>query len=86
MTLNVLLNTNLADNILAFIQNNSTDKVKEIKNNFLNDVDENSYIFNKNGNSKFDEYFSDLLINSNPGRINAFNILYEIIEKYETAV
>ena len=83
MTLNILLNTNLADNILAFIQNNSTNQVKEIKNNFSNDVDEKLYLLNENENSKFEEYFSDLLIKSNTGNINAYNILYGIIEKYE---
>ena len=84
LTLNILLNTNLADKILAFIQNNSPDKVKEIKNNFLNDADEKLYLCKEYGSSNFEDYYNDLLINSNCGRINAYYILYGILEKYET--
>jgi len=83
MTLNILFNTNLADNILTFIRNNMINKIKEIKNNFFNDVDEKLYLCNVNGNSKFEEYFFNLLIKANSGNINAFQTLYGIIEKYE---
>jgi hypothetical protein len=58
-------------------------KIKEIKNNFFNDVDEKLYLCNVNGNSKFEEYFFNLLIKANSGNINAFQTLYGIIEKYE---
>jgi hypothetical protein len=47
-------------------------KIKEIKNNFFNDVDEKLYLCNVNGNSKFEEYFFNLLIKANSGNINAF--------------
>ena len=83
MTLNVLLNTNLADNILSFIQNNSVDKGKEIKNNYLNDIDEKLFLCNEYGSLKFEQNYFDLLIQANTGNINAYNILNGIIEKYE---
>ena len=83
MTINILLNTNLADNILTFIQNNMIDKAKEIRNNFLNDINEKLYLCNECGSSKFEEYFFDLLVQANTGNINAYYILEGIIEKYE---
>ena len=85
MTLNILLNTNLADNIINFIQiqGNFNNEGKTIKNTFLNDINENLFLCNEKGSSKFEEYFCNLLIKSNSGNICAYKILNGIIEKYE---
>ena len=85
MTLNILLNTSLADNIINFIQiqDNLNNEGKEIKNNFLNDINEDLFLLQGNESSKFEQYFCNLLIQSNCGNICACKILNGIIEKYE---
>jgi len=83
MTLNILLNTHLAHNILSIIQDNSNNEGKEIRNNFLNDINEKLFLCEGNGSSNFEQYFSNLLIKANSGNISAYKILNGIIEKYE---
>lgn len=49
LTLYILLNANLTENIISYMEKNikSVNKINEIKNDFLNQVDENLYLCKK---------------------------------------
>lgn len=86
MTLNILLNTNLADNILTFIQENSPKEGFEIKNNYINSFDENIFLckeFKDYSHSEFERYHNNLIQKAYTGKIYEYHLLNEIIEKYE---
>ena len=56
MTLNILLNSILAKNIVKFIQQNEASEGIEIKNDYLNNIDKNSYLCKDFDNSEFNMY------------------------------
>lgn len=83
MTLNILLNMNLANNILSFIQENSIKEGKEIRNNYLDNIDINSFLCKEYGSFDFENNYNNFLIKVYNGNINAYHILNKIIENYK---
>ena len=77
MTLNILLNTNLANNIINYIKNPDA-KIIEIKNNFWLDVQKKPFICENNTTSEFNKYYSVLLSQVSLGEIKYFHLLGDI--------
>ena len=85
LTLNIILNKNLADNILSIVEDDSLSKINEIKNNFLANVDTNLYTCKKYGDSDFTFYYSKLLSSICRGNIKKYHILDKIKNNYKNA-
>ena len=77
MTLNILLNTNLANNIINYIKNPDA-KIIEIKNNFWLGVKDKPFMCENNTASEFNKYYSVLLSKVNSGVIKYFHLLGDI--------
>ena len=77
MTLNILLNVNLANNIINYTENPDA-KIIEIKNNFLLDVQDKPFICENNPATKFNKYYSVLLSQVSLGEIKYFHLLGNI--------
>lgn len=83
MTKNILLNNILANNIIEFIRKSQAPfKGSEIKNNYLFNIDKNSYLFNKYDDSEFNAYYRSLIYSACGGNIMDYYRLYEIRNAY----
>ena len=69
MTLNMLMNDNLAVNILKLIELDKVIQVKEIKNNYFEDIDEKVYLCSQHSESEVKDYYSQLINNICDGSI-----------------
>ena len=85
LTLNILLNANLAENIISCAEKNikSVDKIGEIKNDFLNQVNESLYLCEKYGDTEFKIIYSKLISDISSGNIRRYYILQNIKRKYK---
>ena len=79
MTMNILLNNMLANNIIEFIgQNQAPSKGSEIKNNYFNNIDKNSYLCKEYDDSEFNDYYRNLILSACGGNIIDYFKLNEI--------
>ena len=83
MTLNILMNGNLAVNILKFIELDTVSQRKEIKNNYFEGIDEKVYLCSQHSESEIKDYYSQLINNICDGSLYDYKKLIEIINKYE---
>ena len=83
MTLNILMNANLAINILKFIELDAVSQGKEIKNNYFEGIDEKVYLCSHHSELEVKNYYSKLINNIYKGSIYDYKKLIEIINKYE---
>ena len=84
MTLNILLNSILANNIVKFIQQNQAFEGIIIKNDYLNNIDKNSYLCKVFDSPEFNMYYSNLISNACDGNINDYYKLNKIRDEYKS--
>ena len=87
MTLNIILNLDLANKIKSYVSssNKKKKKKKKIKNDYLDSLDINYYLC-KNGENDFTENFKNLLLNFASGNIKSSHKLKEIQNYYYSKV
>ena len=84
--MNILLNNMLANNIIEFIgQNQAPSKGSEIKNNYFNNIDKNSYLCKKYDDSEFNVYYRNLILSACEGDIMDYFKLDEIRKVYNAS-
>ena len=85
MTLNIFLNNILSKKIIEFIQEDKIPpKEIEIKNDYLNNININSYICQKYDDDEFNKYYSNLISNASDGNISQYYKLNEIKKMYQS--
>lgn len=85
MTLNILLNSILAKNIISFVQREQfPSKEIEIKNDYLNNINISSYICQEYDNDEFNKYYFNLISNASDGNISQYYKLKEIRNYYKS--
>ena len=86
MTLNMMLNANLAKNIIVFLKDskdNTTITKYRIENDFLSNVDNDIYFCKNYGDNEFTYYYSKILSEVSRGNIRQYYKLREIKKKYK---
>ena len=87
MTMDILLNKILANNIIKFVQQNQVpSKGCEIKNNYLFNNDKNSYLCKKYDDSEFNANYSTLILSACGGNMMDYYRLYEIRNVYNVKI
>ena len=83
MTIAILLNQILANNIIEFIQKKQDPSKKtEIKNDYFINIEKNSYLCKKYDDSEFNDHYHNLIVNACEGDIIDCLRLYEIKDVY----
>lgn len=86
MSMNILLNNKLANNIIEFIRLKEVPSVgKEIKNNYLINIDQKSYLCKKYDDPEFNAYYRHLIMIACRGNIIDYYRLYEIGKVYNVS-